>query len=352
MPVNWGSLRAVSWLFATLLAAAQPAAGQLNTFLVNVEIQTANTPSLRLHQKPLLLGVQKEYRWDISGNDLAMTLTDFNADTDPVIVEAGTGTGTLYLAKGTGTSPLGDVGIGTSTPRFIGGPQSVPSIGGRNLNLRAVTGVARSIVQGKTAAETFLVHTDGAIDRKILRTRLTDDVYFMSTVPDTAVGFIEPYVFAIRMSTGNVGIRTPSPAHPLQVGAPGENKGNGAHVTAGGVWTNASSREVKQDITAIPLDEARACLQQLEPVHYRYKNEVDEVYAGFIAEDVPELVATRDRKSLSPMDLVAVLTRVVQDQDRELNRQRNQATEQQQRLTAQQKRLEQLEQRLAQLERP
>lgn len=40
---------------------------------------------------------------------------------------------------------------------------------------------------------------------------------------------------------------------------------------------------------------------------------------GFIAEDVPELVATRDRKSLSPMDLVAVLTRVVQDQHQKMN---------------------------------
>jgi hypothetical protein len=34
---------------------------------------------------------------------------------------------------------------------------------------------------------------------------------------------------------------------------------------------------------------------------------------GFIAEDVPELVATKDRKGLSPMDIVAVLTKVVQD---------------------------------------
>ena len=33
-----------------------------------------------------------------------------------------------------------------------------------------------------------------------------------------------------------------------------------------------------------------------------------------IAEDVPGLVATKDRKGLSPMDVVAVLTKVVQDQ--------------------------------------
>jgi uncharacterized small protein (DUF1192 family) len=33
---------------------------------------------------------------------------------------------------------------------------------------------------------------------------------------------------------------------------------------------------------------------------------------------VPELVATPDRKTLSPMDIVAVLTRVVQEQERRL----------------------------------
>jgi hypothetical protein len=35
---------------------------------------------------------------------------------------------------------------------------------------------------------------------------------------------------------------------------------------------------------------------------------------GFIAEDVPDLVATEDRKGMSAMDVVAVLTKVVQDQ--------------------------------------
>jgi hypothetical protein len=37
---------------------------------------------------------------------------------------------------------------------------------------------------------------------------------------------------------------------------------------------------------------------------------------GFIAEDVPELVATKDKKGMSSMDVVAVLTKVVQDQQK------------------------------------
>ena len=42
--------------------------------------------------------------------------------------------------------------------------------------------------------------------------------------------------------------------------------------------------------------------------------EPGEMTVGFIAEDVPDLVATASRKTLSGLDIVAVLTRVVQQQ--------------------------------------
>ena len=57
----------------------------------------------------------------------------------------------------------------------------------------------------------------------------------------------------------------------------------------------------------------------MNPVKYNYKADKAEKYVGFIAEEVPELVAMNDRKSLSPMDIVAVLTKVVQEQQK-LNR--------------------------------
>ena len=97
---------------------------------------------------------------------------------------------------------------------------------------------------------------------------------------------------------------------------------SGAHLTTGGVWTNSSSRALKQDIEPITSAEARETVRALQPVGYRYKNELNERYVGFIAEDVPELVATRDRKGLASMDITAVLTKVVQDQDRELSEQK------------------------------
>jgi len=110
-------------------------------------------------------------------------------------------------------------------------------------------------------------------------------------------------------SGGNVGIGTTSPTHPLEMAS-------GANVTTGGVWTNASSRELKRDIHSLGTEEALSALAGLEPVRFRYKADPDDEWLGFIAEEVPDLVATADRKTLSPMDLTAVLTKVVQEQQK------------------------------------
>ncbi|MDJ0918036.1 MAG: tail fiber domain-containing protein [Woeseiaceae bacterium] len=106
---------------------------------------------------------------------------------------------------------------------------------------------------------------------------------------------------------GNIGFGVNRPQHPLELSS-------GAYVSAGGVWTNSSSRALKENIESLTLEEALAALSSLEPVGFNYLSDAEEKHLGFIAEDVPELVATTDRDSLSPMDIVAVLTRVVQEQ--------------------------------------
>ncbi len=106
---------------------------------------------------------------------------------------------------------------------------------------------------------------------------------------------------------GHVGFGVHRPEHPIELT-------NGAYVSAGGVWTNSSSRARKDNIESLTLEDALAALAGLEPVSFNYRSDVDEQHLGFIAEDVPELVATTDRQSLSPMDVIAVLTRVVQEQ--------------------------------------
>ncbi|MCF8128423.1 MAG: tail fiber domain-containing protein [Deltaproteobacteria bacterium] len=114
---------------------------------------------------------------------------------------------------------------------------------------------------------------------------------------------------------GNVGIGTKSPSYPLQMGS-------GAYVSIGGVWTNASSREYKTDIKALTKDEAMDAFKKLSPVKFCYKADGQEKHVGFIAEDAPELVATKDRKGMSSMDVVAVLTKVVQEQQKTVQEQR------------------------------
>ncbi len=89
---------------------------------------------------------------------------------------------------------------------------------------------------------------------------------------------------------------------------------SGAYVTEGGVWTNASSNEYKENIKDLSAEEAILAFNKLNPVTFSYKVDNDEKHVGFIAEDVPDLLATKDRKGLSPMDVVAVLTKIVQEQ--------------------------------------
>jgi len=110
---------------------------------------------------------------------------------------------------------------------------------------------------------------------------------------------------------GNVGFGVSRPTHPIEMAS-------GAHVTAGGVWTNSSSRQRKENIAELSVEEALQALADLQPVQFRYKNDAEESYVGFIAEDVPDLVAMDDRQSLSAMDIVAVLTKVVQNQQRRI----------------------------------
>ena len=94
---------------------------------------------------------------------------------------------------------------------------------------------------------------------------------------------------------------------------------SGATCTAGGVWTSVSSRNAKENIKDLSADEAIETLDGLNPVTFNYKAEKEEQYVGFIAEDVPELVASKDRKHLTPMDVVAVLTKGVQEQQKTID---------------------------------
>lgn len=87
-----------------------------------------------------------------------------------------------------------------------------------------------------------------------------------------------------------------------------------SNVQVTGTLTQASSIALKENVAALSGPEAMAALQGLNAVKYTYKADANkEQRIGFIAEDVPDLVAAPDRDRLSPMDLIAVLTKAVQE---------------------------------------
>ncbi|MEJ2697359.1 MAG: tail fiber domain-containing protein [Candidatus Sulfobium sp.] len=112
----------------------------------------------------------------------------------------------------------------------------------------------------------------------------------------------------VLFPTGNVGIGVTSPTHLLQVGAGAYSDGTG--------WYPACSRAYKENIKDLSVQDAVNTLMGLTPVTYNYKVAPDKERAGFIAEDVPDLVGTKDRKSVGELDVTAVLTKVVQEQQR------------------------------------
>ena len=110
---------------------------------------------------------------------------------------------------------------------------------------------------------------------------------------------------------GDVGFGVPieSISYPIQMAG-------GARCT-GTEWINYSSREGKDNIKELDTEEAIVAFEKLTPVTFTYKSEKNgQHHVGFIAEDVPDLVAVPDRKGLSMMDIVAVLTKVVQEQQK------------------------------------
>jgi len=112
-------------------------------------------------------------------------------------------------------------------------------------------------------------------------------------------------------SSGRIGLGVAAPVYQIQ-------HSSGARLDAG-VWVDASSRQFKQDIHNLDRDAAFDALHSLQPVTFAYKSNPTDQHVGFIAEDVPALVATPDRTGIAPMDIVGVLTKVVQEQQKTID---------------------------------
>ncbi len=72
-------------------------------------------------------------------------------------------------------------------------------------------------------------------------------------------------------------------SYPIHVGT-GTSNGNGAHLTAGGVWTNASSREFKENFTPLNEQQLFDAIESLNIEGWSYR-ESDEYHIGPYAEE-------------------------------------------------------------------
>jgi hypothetical protein len=78
-----------------------------------------------------------------------------------------------------------------------------------------------------------------------------------------------------------------------------------------------SSRELKKDIADLTPGEAMEALENLNPVSFVWKDDEGRTpRVGFIAEETPEIARTTDETGVIPMHIVAILSRVVKEQQR------------------------------------
>lgn len=224
--------------------------------------------------------------WQLSANDSfsgganKFFVEDLTAATVPFLIEGGTPSNTLYVDS------TGRIGLRTSTPA-------------RDLTISVPVSAGIRMEQSASPFQAWDIVAN-------------NNNFYVRDVNHEQNPFIiltsAPYNSLVIDASGRIGLGTATPSYQI-------HHSSGARLDAGN-WVNASSRGVKRDIHQLDGDAAVEALKALEPVTFAYNANPAETHVGFIAEDVPDLVATADRKGLSSMDVVAVLTKVIQEQQR------------------------------------
>lgn len=269
-----------------------------------IHVIDGDTPTLRLQQDGSS-GFAPQ-TWDVAGNETNFFIRDVtNGSTLPLRIRPDTPTSTIDMQDG-------KVGVGTASPADDGSSEML-------LEVKHATADVRISIDGGDGSGDFgeLLFQENNSDLWGTGYSAGDNRYYVYNYGRTN------YDFVVRDSNGYIGLDgVTAPTSPIQ-------HSSGALLTAAGQWQSASSREYKEDVSELSLADAKTALAALEPVTYRYKADRDDLVVGFIAEDVPELVATNSRKTLSSLDIVAVLTKVVQQQQSAIERQNTEMKAQQ-----------------------
>jgi hypothetical protein len=279
--------------------------------------------------------------WHLIGDSVGFDVVDVTASTVPFSIAPGTSDDALKLR------PAG-VGIGTNNPAQKLHVRQDQNANTFSLVQNATNGLNAAAVirtQADTAIQNFQSH---ASSRTLVRWGVPLGGWneFLSVVGNgLAMGTLGNARFVLGTSA-TARMTFDGDSNVIDFAGGGQYDGNS--------FNDASSRALKQDIRPLGPDAARDALAGLEPVTFAYRDAPADPRVGFVAEDVPELVATSGRTTLSALEIVAVLTSVVQEQQRAIQEQRKLAEtvarEQQRTLEAQQRAIAELTARLATLE--
>lgn len=276
-----------------------------------LDVDVFDTPEIRLIQSAG--GGFTPWEWQMSANEFSFGIADLTSGTFPFTIESTALDASFYM------NTLGNVGFGTITP-----------VAPIHVIKDAETLIPEVVAQFEVRDDPVgrLVINNNSSSNGIFHPRIQGLATSQAT-PLSLEGIIgsdvgsNPCVSfnAVRSLGGGVVNR------PLVVFR--NNTTIRASISANGdmfatSFNPISSRTKKDNIVDLASTKAATALRQLTPVEFVYKDdESAEQRVGFIAEDVPELVANGDRQSVPIMDVVALVTRVVKDQQQTIEQQQD-----------------------------
>jgi hypothetical protein len=202
-----------------------------------------------------------------------------------------------FVGGGQNNDVTGSVGVVCGGFNNEAGGNAVVSGGSYN----ACTGYASAIVGGEK--DTVVGSTSMAFGYQVLVNNNSRVMFFNDII------------------SGRFGVNRDdhdSLLHPIHVGTNTSN-GNGAYLSAGGTWTNGSSRNYKENFRPLEGEELLAKLAVVPVTSWNYRNS-EERHIGPVAEDFVAAFdvgctlddGSRDDKYLSTMDVAGVALVAIQ----------------------------------------
>lgn len=184
-------------------------------------------------------------------------------------------------------------------------PQTVPGVSVVNGSFAVVIDFGAGVFNGDPRWLEIEVQcpSDAGFAMLLPRVELTPVPYAIRALE----GVGPPDTIEIDPATGYVGIGTTTPSQPLEMAS-------GAHVTAGGVWTDASDRNVKENFMPLDRGVVLELLAELEVARWNYKAENPSVqHIGPVAQDFNALFRIgADDKHLAALDTAGVALAAIQ----------------------------------------